>query len=80
MLSRQPGTASNDADVLARESTADDITSNVSDVSHVMEDGHVGPVPLKHSSLVGVAFGKGDCLHSGPLESKAETSNSRKQV
>jgi hypothetical protein len=83
-LSRKPGSCAADcADVLARESSSDNVNwADVfgAQVTHILEAGHVRPMLPKHCSAVGVDFAEGDGTHSGSLEPEGETADSAEEI
>lgn len=72
-LSRKPCALAGEADVLARESPANNVNCpdiEGSQVTHILEDGHAGPVLAEDGSTVGVDLAEGDGSHSGSFESE----------
>ena len=89
-LARQSGPATSDREILARETTAQQIDVRHSirhqharrrrsvlarQFAHVREDGHVGPVTLQHATAVLVGFALEDDGHAGALKAEIESAD-----
>jgi hypothetical protein len=69
------------ADVLARESTADNVAFDVAKGSDIIEAGHVGPALLEDGTAVGLDLAEGDGAESpGAFEPEAESADAAEQV
>lgn len=87
-LTVQAGTLAGEADVLAGESPADGVDpgdpesskSGSVEGSHVVMDGHLGPMLRQHAPAPGVDLAEGDGLEPRALESEREAAYAAEQV